>query len=503
MARVLAVSRDAAIRVGLGDQISRAGYEVVLLSTEAEVLEASKHRDVDAVVYHVWDSDRCASTLLERLREQESDVCVIIVGPDVGAERVAMLLRGGAFDYLTYPVSQHRLEESLRAGLDIRGSFIEVRELSNRLKAVNEELASERDALRHSNQSLVLLNQLGQAMAETLEADGIVQIVKDRLHCLVPYDLLGIVWLKSERVWLHAPRLLGDQTVEQVRKTLLRQLRQNLSFKGHTFQTRPECTKILEESEASSGESVEGIDVPLVVEAGPVGILHLERKGMARFTEHEGELLKAVAVSLALALRNAEAHSHLQNLAMRDALTNLLNRRAFSYHLTREFKETERHGSPLCLIMMDLDHFKLVNDRFGHPVGDCLLKDVASLLTRTIRAIDIVTRYGGEEFAIILRRTDLSQGMNLAERIRKTIEQHVFKTNGITVMLTVSLGIACVPDPHITSPEEFVAMADQSLYRAKARGRNRLEAWVPHARGVVSFAKPKRIRAYGNMLKRR
>ena len=117
--------------------------------------------------------------------------------------------------------------------------------------------------------------------------------------------------------------------------------------------------------------------------------------------------------------------------------------------------------------MAELDHFKNINDRFGHPTGDTLLKEVASLIVGAVRSVDIVARYGGEEFAIILPHTDLSQARVLAERLRRTLERHIFVLSDEKLRITTSLGLARIPCSGITKPEDWIAAADQALYRAK------------------------------------
>jgi len=177
-----------------------------------------------------------------------------------------------------------------------------------------------------------------------------------------------------------------------------------------------------------------------------------------------------------------------QKLALHDPLTGLLNRRALSNILGRKFRETERYGTPLALIMADLDDFKGVNDRYGHPAGDALLKEVARLLSQSVRAVDIVTRYGGEEFAIVLPGTELAPALVLAERVREEIARHRFHVDDVAVQLACSMGVARIPDPSITSLEQFISAADRALYQAKARGRNCV-AWMGDA-GVLTTAAP-------------
>ena len=127
-----------------------------------------------------------------------------------------------------------------------------------------------------------------------------------------------------------------------------------------------------------------------------------------------------------------------------------------------------------CLLIIDIDYFKTVNDRLGHPAGDMVLKQLAALMTDTVRDIDMVGRYGGEEFMIILPHTSIEQALSLAERLRTSIECHAFDVEDGIVRLTASIGIADVCDPAIASVDDWVNAADMALYDAKAQGRNRV-----------------------------
>jgi two-component system cell cycle response regulator len=169
-------------------------------------------------------------------------------------------------------------------------------------------------------------------------------------------------------------------------------------------------------------------------------------------------------------------NARLEQLAQTDPLTQLLNRRALTERITAEMERALRYDSTLALLMIDLDHFKRVNDTYGHLVGDDVLRDVAQLLSETIRGSDIVARYGGEEFLMLLPETDDPGAETFAERIRSAIEEHRFgeAQDHPTLRLTASIGVAMFPAARIESVEDLFARADAALYRAKADGRNRV-----------------------------
>ena len=197
------------------------------------------------------------------------------------------------------------------------------------------------------------------------------------------------------------------------------------------------------------------------------------------FSESELQLLSMVGTSLSLALHNAAIHQQMHELASHDGLTGLLNRRALEEVLSRELKACTRYHESACLILADVDYFKHVNDLFGHVGGDAVLKAVATVMQQAVRDTDSVGRYGGEEFGIVLPHTDLDRAAVLAERLRDQIERHEFDVDGERVRITVSVGIAQLPDRTIRTVPEWMAAADAALYDVKGGGRNGVVIHTP------------------------
>jgi diguanylate cyclase (GGDEF)-like protein len=473
---VLIYSRDARIRQTLVARVTACGCQPILTRTVRQTVLRVARQPVDAVICHVAGSDRCARRLLHEIRQRKSNACILLLGHDLGADRVARLLRSGAFDYLRLPLRRRRFEGALAEGLDVRQSFIQVQKLSASLQRMNQQLAQDRDRLRRWNRDLRQLNRLGQTIAGTLDAERIALMAGTLLEGMLSFQRAAIVWFQPERVWIHEPH--RDAADRPSRETP-EQLSEFFLARAHLAARELEGGS-LSLTDAAGAPRIESapeiLEMPLSVADQPLGLLHVARNPNSSFDAHERELMQAVATSLALALRNADVHSQVQKLALRDPLTGLLNRRALSNILTRRFRETERYGTPLSLIMLDLDYFKEVNDRFGHPAGDALLKSVARLLGRSVRTVDVVARYGGEEFAIVLPGTHLPHALVLADRVRQAVAQHKFVVDGTAVRLTCSMGIARIPNPQVTALEHLIGAADRALYQAKSRGRNRVEA---------------------------
>ena len=178
-----------------------------------------------------------------------------------------------------------------------------------------------------------------------------------------------------------------------------------------------------------------------------------------------------------------EFQRHIHRLLAHDELTGLLTSKSFFSELKREAARAETEERPFCVLMMDLDHFKEVNDRYGHLVGSQTLEDIGAVVTRALRAGDVAARFGGEEFAAFLLNADCQQGLVAAERVRTSVEEHVFSATrrGSTgeerpLRITISIGVASFPQDS-RDPIELIELADTALYRAKNTGRNRVSAY--------------------------
>ena len=160
--------------------------------------------------------------------------------------------------------------------------------------------------------------------------------------------------------------------------------------------------------------------------------------------------------------------------ALRDGLTKTFNKRYLSERLESEFTYATRHSTPLVLLFLDIDHFKRINDAYGHPAGDFVLAELSKLVSDTLGPEDILARYGGEEFAIISRGGQVSEGEVMAEGLRRLVEKHPFVFENRPISVTISVGVAGIPHPGVQSAADLIAVADEMMYEAKRSGRNRV-----------------------------
>lgn len=172
----------------------------------------------------------------------------------------------------------------------------------------------------------------------------------------------------------------------------------------------------------------------------------------------------------------AEYHEEIYRLTIIDALTEIHNKRYLLEFLDRELARSARYGRPLCLIMLDVDHFKTINDNLGHLGGDFTLREIAGAIKSSIRKEELFARYGGEEFSIVLPETTLEKGILAAERIRALVEQYPFFYEGKKFTVTLSMGVSATLGDDTLTPQDIIRQADERLYLAKSTGRNRVVA---------------------------
>jgi diguanylate cyclase (GGDEF)-like protein len=214
--------------------------------------------------------------------------------------------------------------------------------------------------------------------------------------------------------------------------------------------------------------------VPLLVDDRAVGVLSVQSRDAAAFDEHQLELLQTIGHQAAVAIENAR---HFE-LATTDSLTGLLARDTFFARLEEEYQRAQRYRLGFAVLMVDIDRFKEINDRHGHPAGDRYLRAFGGAIRRVLRAADVASRYGGDEFCLLLPETDLASAHQIAERLRRSLAALQIESGALVLHSTVSIGIAAYPEHDGGDVRTLLLRADQALYRAKRDGRDRV---VPFA----------------------
>ena len=213
------------------------------------------------------------------------------------------------------------------------------------------------------------------------------------------------------------------------------------------------------------------MSIPLISFGQTLGVLTLHSTQPNAFRESELQSLESVADICANSIQNAHYVERVKQLAYLDGLTGIFNRRFFELRILEEIERARRYGTGMAVVMADIDEFKKLNDEFGHLLGDEVLRQVSSLFHQQLRKVDVVCRYGGEEFAILLTQISTQQATAITEKLRRLVEK--FQFPGVPRTITISAGVASFPT-HGKTRDEMIRAADSGLYAAKQAGRNRV-----------------------------
>jgi diguanylate cyclase (GGDEF)-like protein len=219
------------------------------------------------------------------------------------------------------------------------------------------------------------------------------------------------------------------------------------------------------------------VGVPLVLRDQPIGVIMVQSTQQNAYTREQIHLLEMISVQTAIAIENARLYGEAQLLATTDFLTGMLNRRELFVRADQEFERARRYRHDLALMMIDIDHFKKVNDTFGHLVGDQVLRTLSRICQKQMRHVDVLGRYGGEEILILMPETDQGHAIAAAERLRNEIDAMVVETENGQVKVTVSIGLTSYQYGRGMNLEMMISHADNALFAAKSAGRNRVHVY--------------------------
>jgi two-component system cell cycle response regulator len=485
--RVIVAEESSVVASTLCWLLREQGYKVQSVDDQHELFEALADEPPDVLLV---DADRLngSGELLDRLRDNQRwvDVRVIVSTPANGQAAIPDIPTG-ADDYVSKPF---RVPELLgRVRTQIR-ALNEVRAARAALRDATAELERARDDAVSNRQLVDILHEV----TGELSATEIYRVLARRVaraldisHCSVVLarvgDSTGTVVAAVEDPSISDLEVSLDRYPEIVsaldsgRPVLVQDATVHPLFSAIREVWEEEQRDVVIQSVAT---------IPFSIDRWRSGVLFLRTQLHERsLTMEDVEFAEVVIRAAVTAIRSAQAlettradNRRLEALATTDPLTKVLNRRALLERLTAEMDRAQRFGSSLSLLVLDVDHFKDVNDTAGHLAGDSVLRQLGARLEEEVRKVDIIGRYGGEEFVAILPETSLEGGQIFAERLRERVASRAFDVGPgrRPVHLTVSIGIASFPSPQVETIEDLFARADAALYRAKSGGRNQVQA---------------------------
>jgi diguanylate cyclase (GGDEF)-like protein len=318
------------------------------------------------------------------------------------------------------------------------------------------------------------LREAGLTLSSKLDFKQISALILDLLKRVIPYDIGAFMTIEGTELKLAAikrPADAHDLIGETYPVTGSRLCNMTLQRKQPLISGITGPDDILLPLRLDKGVH-SFLGVPVVFHDRVTGLIALYNSEAGTFTEDDARVAELFASQVAIALDNSRKVEQYEKQAVTDELTGLYNRRAFSLTGEREIGRARRYQRPLALIFFDIDEFKKVNDAHGHLVGDQVLQVLTRLVTKTTRATDVVCRYGGEEFIVLMPEANREEGLAMAERLRQEISRMTVVTTAGTLSLTVSLGVAGLGPNGDEDLDSLISRADRAMYQAKAAGRN-------------------------------
>lgn len=392
-------------------------------------------------------------------------IATISKAPKAGIKKA---IKYGVEDYFIYPIHEEDFEYKVKSVLERRQTI--------------ENLKKEADVL----QAIIELNHL---VSSTLDPRQILYRIVRKISEIIPVTRCSIVRVEHGTIYAYVVATHEDPNLGNIKLNLNKypEIRTALNLKKPVIIDDVAKDPIMKKVRAIIFPlGIRSIMViPIVFHEEVIGTLFLRtsRKGHP-FNEHDIKLCHAVANASANSLYNAflfekmeSEKSRFERLAITDYMTGIYNIRYFYHRLSEEFSRSQRYNSSLSCLMLDIDHFKEINDRYGHKVGDSVLREFAQLLRRHARKSDVLARYGGEEFIMLLPQTSENGAMAKAESMRAFVEEHRFRGLKGEAGLSVSIGLATYPNLKIKNREDLITFADNALYTAKTLGRNQVVAY--------------------------
>ncbi len=385
--------------------------------------------------------------------------------------------------FLGIPVREHGKVRGVLCGdrlVDVPFTDREEEILQGAVRHVLRAIENERVfvQLERTKSEQTVLHQASQALGAAMTEDSVIDAGLKAAAEIAPYDFAAVTLYDAENKRHQVRRAVGECAAEL----------HNLSFRDnasltamavknrHYLPYRGEFDgkqQMVYTRSANLTGMQSLLILPLLVREDPVGTLAIAAKRRDAFSASVRPTLQVLGNQLAVALANAASVRRLEELATTDGLTGCLNKRSFLDELASRFKAAERFGKKLSLIVIDIDHFKSVNDTYGHAVGDQVIRGLGEILRKAARETDAVARFGGEEFCILCEETDSEGAQLLAERVREELKAREFETELGKLRVTVSLGVAQFPED-AKADKQLFELADKALYLAKQTGRDRV-----------------------------
>lgn len=414
-----------------------------------------------------------AFTWIRLLQANSSKSCLILFGKEVHADKISEILQAGAYGFVPRRHLSKRIYDTILGGIENRKAFIEILQMMNDLKDVNQKLKREQKNLTKKNHELGFINRLSSEVAYDLNWDRILpRIIDAGLLKVMNSEILGILYRIGPQ-WNLAVHVADKEINKEILEKLKTDITERLFSLSEAKISMPEVSLTLYSSgvKISSSHSASFSKMwflPLSIADKPLGMIVVLPQNRGKSNNGTKELMSTISNILAMSLKNAQEYHQLKEMTVKDNLTGVFNRKGLKTFIQKEFQRAKRYYRPLSFVMIDIDDFKAINDTLGHQAGDFVLQEVAKFLKYSVRQADIVARYGGDEFAILLPDTEMEKAGRLVKRVISELKNQVLEWGSERIKVRISCGIANSSElAKHEGEEELISKADARLYDAK------------------------------------
>ncbi|WP_029898618.1 sensor domain-containing diguanylate cyclase [Desulfohalovibrio reitneri] len=405
-----------------------------------------------------------------RLEAWEETQRILVLDSEERNLDMEMVMEEGFLTAVRTPLERDDVHDAMHRATEITALYADIFRMTR-------EIFLERELLTRKTDQLLFLNQILSRAAESLDAGTILERAREDMNLLFEVSAVqACFWRVADSESVEAEILLSPLARGSSREEWVEYMLESAGRLA-TVPVKDFHVELLpgyDEDGAPLPPPRKESTVLLPLRSGYecFGCLALTSPDGIKLAKDQTQTVRAAVNHLALALKNAQLYDQVKHRADYDGLTRIHNRASFDERLVEELKRHQRYNQNLSLLLLDLDHFKRINDDHGHQAGDAVLREIGRLLTNSLRCCDFTARYGGEEFVIILPQTSEADAWVLADRLRQTISRRSFDFEGKSVRVTSSIGVASISPGSLSRVRDLVREADEALYRAKSNGRN-------------------------------